>query len=363
MTQHFHLVENLTSPPLKRAAYSDRTAWIMAVMSALAYVRFEEPTSMEELATRLARETEERKILQSLTELLAAENRDQLMQSLKDDLQAMGFELVKTYNISIPLVADTQAFLARLNVEGREPLLVLAFRGTETNKAADIKADISANPMQIGPEIGDHKVHEGFYQAFQAVETLVLKDLDKPENKPLPLYITGHGSGGALAVVATYCLASDRIAACYTYGAPRVGNREFGLGIKPPIYRVVNAADLVPRLPPSFLIEGLTLLLRWLPVIPYNQKMAGFLDKYRHYRHHGDLRYLTAATRKAPEAGDPATYPGLEVIANPAQLSRWFWCFKRWVASGGRAAINDHSVATYMEKLAHWGVKRVQNQK
>ena len=358
MTQHFHLVENLTSPPLKRAAYSDRTAWIMAVMSTLAYVKFEQSAPVEELAKKLVKETDERKILQSLTELLAAENRDQLMQSLKDDLQAMGFELVKTYNISIPLVADTQAFLARLNVKGREPLLVLAFRGTETNKAADIKADISANPMQVGRERGDHKVHEGFYQAFQAVEALIRKDLDNPEHASLPLYITGHSLGGALAVVATYCLASDSIAACYTYGAPRVGNRAFGLDIKPPIYRVVNAADLVPRLPPSFFIEGLTLLLRWLPVIPYSQKMAGFLDKYRHYRHHGDLRYLTAATRTAPEAGAPATYPGLEVIASPAQSSRWFWCFKRWVASGGRAAINDHNVAIYVEKLAHWGIRR-----
>ncbi len=358
MTQHFHLVEDLTRPPLKRAAYSDRTAWIMAVMSALAYVRFEQPTPLGELAEKLVKEVDERKILQSLTGLLAAENRDQLMQSLKDDLQAMGFELVKTYNISILLVADTQAFLARLNVEGREPLLVLAFRGTEF-KAADIKTDVFANPMQIDPEREGHKVHEGFYQAFQAVEALVREDLDKPEYASLPLYITGHSLGGALAVVATYCLASDSIAACYTYGSPRVGNREFGLGIKPPIYRVVNAADLVPRLPPSYLLEVLTLLLRWLPVIPHNQKMAGFLDKYRHYRHHGDLRYLTAAIRKEPEEGHPATYPGLKVIANPAQLSRWFWCCKRWVASRGRAAINDHSVATYVEKLAHWGVQRL----
>ena len=33
--------EELLSPPIKRAAYSDRTAWLMAKMSKLAYLPFE----------------------------------------------------------------------------------------------------------------------------------------------------------------------------------------------------------------------------------------------------------------------------------------------------------------------------------
>ena len=78
MAKNFHLVDSLTEPPIKRAAYSDRTAWLMAVMSALAYVRFEQPTAIEELAGKLAKELDERKVLEKLTALLAAENMDEL---------------------------------------------------------------------------------------------------------------------------------------------------------------------------------------------------------------------------------------------------------------------------------------------
>ena len=50
MPTKFHLIESLLEPPIKRAAYSDRTAWLMAVMSSLAYIRFEQPTSIVTLA-------------------------------------------------------------------------------------------------------------------------------------------------------------------------------------------------------------------------------------------------------------------------------------------------------------------------
>lgn len=359
MPYKFTLVDCLLKPPIRRAAYSDRTAWLMAVMSSLAYVRFEQPTSLDDLAKELVREKNERKILTKLNALLAAESRDQLKQELESDLSDLGFELVETYNISIPLVVDTQAFLARLTLKDRDPMLILAFRGTEVKKAADIKTDVSANPMAVGPEHKGQQVHSGFYNAFKPVQPLIQRSLDRPELKDLPLYITGHSLGGALAVVATYCISNDSVGACYTFGGPRVGNLAFGQSIKTPVYRLLNAADLVPRLPPSYFIEGITLLLRWLPVIPYNNKIADYLERFRHYRHYGDLRYLTAATRKTPETENaPATYPGLQVIANPPQLSRWAWLYRRLFATLGRAGINDHSIDTYVEKLAYWGIQK-----
>ena len=360
MAKNFNLVDKLTKPPIKRAAYSDRTAWLMSVMSALAYIRFEQPIPIEDLASSLVKELDKRKVLASLNSFLAAKNWDQLKTELVSDLMTLGFTLEATYSVSIPLVADTQAFLAKLTAEDRkEPFLVLSFRGTEPQKPADIKADIRALPITIGPKGENIMVHSGFYEAFNMVKSQLSSDLEKEENRNLPLYITGHSLGGALAVVATYCLSSDQIAACYTFGGPRVGNLAFGKSIKPPIYRVINAADLVPRLPPSYLIEGITLLIRWLPVIPYHQKIAGFLDNFRHYRHCGDLRYLSATTRKVPEIeGELATYPKLELISNPPQLSRWFWLLRRLIANGFQAGIADHDIATYVEKLANWGIKR-----
>ena len=359
MAKKFYFVKHLSSPPIKRAAYSDRTAWLMAVMSSLAYVRFEQPTPLEELVEVLAKETEKRKIQSRLLALLAAENRDQHKADLMSDLNELGFELVQTFSISIPFVVDTQAFLAKRVRNGKDPMLIIAFRGTEPKKPADIKADLHAEPIEIGLETKRCKVHTGFYKAFKAVEDAIKEELNKPDLQDIPLYIAGHSLGGALAIIATYCLERDSLAACYTFGAPRVGNLAFGQSLKAPVYRVVNASDLVPRLPPSFIIETLSLLVRWLSVLPYREQIADFLDKYRHYRHHGDLRYLTAAIRKE-EKDDPTFphYPRLKVIPNPPQLSRWGWVIRRWLATRGKAAVSDHSIDIYVEKLAHWAITR-----
>ena len=366
MPYNFELAESLTEPPIKRAAYSDRTAWLMAVMSALAYVRIEQPTPLGELAKKLTKEENTRTILSKLKALLSGEDRDQLKKEFDSDLKDLGFDIINNYNVPIPFVVDTQAFLAKLTMKNRDPILVLAFRGTEPNKPADIRSDVTANPVDIGPKEGGQKVHKGFLQAFRVAQKLIEKDLQKPDLKGIPLYITGHSLGGALAIVATYCISNDSLGACYTFGGPRVGNLAFGQSIRTPIYRVVNAADMVPRLPPSYAIEGLTLLLRWLPVIPYNTKIADFLEKFRHARHYGDLRYLTAANKSAVDldgGGTIAEYPGLEVIANPPQLSRWIWLYRRLIATMGRAGFQDHSIDIYVEKLAYWGVLRARPSK
>lgn len=162
MAKKFYFVEQLSSPPIKRAAYSDRTAWLMAVMSSLAYVRFEQPTPIEELAGILAEETEKRKIESRLLALLAAENRDQNKADLVSDLNELGFELVQAFSVSIPFVVDTQAFLAKRLQNGEDPMLVLAFRGTEPKKPADIKADLHTEPIEVDARIKQSKVHTGF---------------------------------------------------------------------------------------------------------------------------------------------------------------------------------------------------------
>lgn len=42
---HYFKNEDLLTPPTRRAAYSDRTAWLMAQFSKLAYEKFEGETS------------------------------------------------------------------------------------------------------------------------------------------------------------------------------------------------------------------------------------------------------------------------------------------------------------------------------
>ena len=67
--------------------------------------------------------------------------------------------------------------------------------------------------------------------------------------------VTGHGSGGALAILAAADLAnSHAIDAVYTFGQPRVGNKAFSTWyptVVPNTFRVIHYADLIPHLPPT----------------------------------------------------------------------------------------------------------------
>ena len=59
-------------PPVRRAAYSDRTAWLMAILSELAYARFDEEdeNSILELAAELAELTDQEVIANKIASLV-----------------------------------------------------------------------------------------------------------------------------------------------------------------------------------------------------------------------------------------------------------------------------------------------------
>lgn len=206
---YFKEQRNLLSPPLYRAAYSDRMAWILASMAHLAYDRFED--------SRIARK------------LFIAK------------LQGGGFALIKTFYSK---ETDTQAFLARSN----DGYAVLAFRGTELAKRADVRTDIEATKVSIL----DGRIHAGFKIAYDSVADEIEKSVLKLND--IPLYITGHSLGAALATVCTQRLEHhlrirEMIAACYTFGSPRVGDQHYDIEFKSPIYRVVNTTDIVTVIP------------------------------------------------------------------------------------------------------------------
>lgn len=205
---YFRANELLLNPPIKRAAYSDRTAWVMASMAQLVYERFEEGGKAKKL--------------------------------LQIKLKFGGFELIGEFNSP---KTDTQAFLV-----SNGEYAVLAFRGTEVARKMDIAIDARA----FRASVFEGRVHKGFVEAYKSVEVQVLKALKKMGD--LPLYITGHSLGAALATVATQYLERDRIlrdqiAACYTFGSPRVGDWQFDREFKSAIYRVVNTTDIVTVIP------------------------------------------------------------------------------------------------------------------
>lgn len=327
----------LLAPPLARAAYSDRTAWLMAELSRLAYKRFESnPELLENLATRLADMADQAAIKDAVAEFVkvSSEPAGSGLEALKVELASYRFDLVKTFNSR-----GTQGFLAKRD---GDRMAVLAFRGTEQD-FTDIKTDLRARFYTRNGV----RVHDGFWQAYTYVRPVICQAVAQLSD--YHLYITGHSLGGALALIATRDISADNVAACYTFGSPRVGDSEFGDAIKPPVYRVVNAADAVPRVPPTWLIDLVIFLAQWLPVPYVRSFLVRFLENFRGYRHYGDMRYLT----------DWGDHPeSLRLIPNPNGFDRARWLLAR-LTMDWQAGFRDHAIARYCDKLKTYALQRL----
>lgn len=269
--KYFEANNLLLNPPIKRAAYSDRTAWVMASMAQLVYERFEEK----------------------------GRTRDLLVQKLKGG----GFELLGEFHDP---KTDTQAFLV-----SNGEYAVLAFRGTEVTKGSDIKTDARAFKVSVI----EGRVHGGFLGGYNGVREEILTSLKKVSG--LPLYVTGHSLGAALATVATNHLEGevldgvplrDQIAACYTFGSPRVGNKQFDREFKSAIYRVVNTTDIVTVVP--LLLMG--------------------------YTHIGDVRFLE---------------PGMGDIRRGIPILRRIFFFLMAIFRLFTPLVGDHGIEQYRRKL------------
>ena len=331
--------ERLLAPPVARAAYSDRTAWMMAEMARLAYVKFElTDGGRQALAERLAALGSAEAIAPVLDEVrttLAAGDPDG-RSALDAGLDAAGFAVDDTFD-----GGGTQAFLA---VRERDRMAVLAFRGTEKD-FDDIKTDLNARFFHKDGA----RIHHGFHDAFEAVAPAVRSAVSRLAQDGYKIYITGHSLGGALALIAARALDSDQVAACYTFGSPKVGDSELGDAIKPPIYRIVNAADAVPRVPPTWLPE-IAIALAWCIPLPYLRKaVLAVAMNFRGYRHHGDMRYLTAC---AEDCADLRVIPNLNIVLRTVRLVRR-------LSVNWKAGFADHRMAEYCNKLKAYAIRRL----
>ena len=352
--------KKLLSPPLARPAYSDRVAYILAEMSDLAYYQFEGQSDFLDdavdsaLALNLRDGAGIREFLDKFSTALMSERRSSV-KFLKKNLANSGFSLLDVIN-----VAETQGFVCKRTAANEPPYLVLAFRGTE-KKASDWLTDARCVPAVDGKT----KVHTGFLEAFtmntdaagRTVEDVVKEILDRSDSKDesgnlFPLFITGHSLGGALALLATKRIAPNVNGACYTFGAPRIGNYEYFRFIKTPVYRVVNSSDVVPRVPPGalmLLFRGMARAISWLtgfvPVFSSQfDKVEEFLDKLKGYRHYGDLRYLS-------DVGE-GRFQDVRLLMNPPAVDRVVWMW-RHLAESLFLPIKCHSMTIYRKKLAH----------
>ena len=127
-----------------------------------------------------------------------------------------------------------------------EKVALLAFRGTQS--IGNCLTDADALLVSQFPYPG--RVHSGFAEAVEQVWPEVRRILGNP-SRSVPLWVTGHSLGGAMATLASVRLTSEgyKVRAVYTYGSPRVGDRFFRNSYSLANYRFVNDNDLVPHLP------------------------------------------------------------------------------------------------------------------
>ena len=355
----------LLAPPLTRPAYSDRMAYILAEMADLAYYQFEGQRGFVDdavdnaLSLNMTNDVNVREFLEKFSTELMSGRRLQL-EFMKKILENSGYSLLDVIDIN-----ETQGFVCKRDVAGEPHYLVLAFRGTE-KKISDWLTDARCVPTVEG----NTKVHKGFLEAFakkkstagKTVKDTVEEILDQADAKddkgePLPLFITGHSLGGALALLATKMVAPNVDGACYTFGAPRVGNYEYFRFIKTPVFRIVNSSDIVPRVPPGagmmaliLVVQAIAWLTSFVPMVSATlDKLEAFLDKLNGYRHVGDLRYLTDVAE--------GKFDTVRLLSNPPAIDRLVWMWRR-VAKSFFIPVKSHSMSIYRKKLSHIAIDR-----
>ena len=201
-------------------------------------------------------------------------------------------------------VDGTQAFSCRKH---KSTEIFITFRGTEPKQITDILADAKAWRK---PAREKGLVHFGFAQALDKVYDKIVHWIDEQKLDDATITCTGHALGAALATIMASRLDANEL---YTFGSPRVGNRDFVKEMKKDgvkHYRFVNNNDVVTRIP-----------------FPIRFRHSGKLVYINHY---GNIRKMTPWQRTKDKC-----------------RGRWR-SFKKGQPFDG---VFDHSVNLYYEKL------------
>jgi len=145
---------------------------------------------------------------------------------------------------------STQCFVAN-----NDKFTLVVFRGSEIWKKrekfdpAKIIADLITDvDIRLVPWEQGGKVHRGFKMALDEVWPDLADYLQILHRKGLKIWFGGHSLGAALAT-----LAADRYpyaAGVYTFGSPRVGDRDFRDRYRARAFRIINNSDIVTKVPP-----------------------------------------------------------------------------------------------------------------
>ena len=140
--------------------------------------------------------------------------------------------------------------------------IVLACRGTEPTDINDVKADADA-AFAVIETVG--RVHRGFNKEVDDLWPRLKETLDRETTKSV--WFCGHSLGGAMATISAGRCYHDELpiepSGLFTYGSPRVGDKQYINWCTFEHKRFVNNNDIVPRLPPRFCSASDTMAKRF----------------------------------------------------------------------------------------------------
>jgi len=146
-------------------------------------------------------------------------------------------------------------------------VIFVSLRGT-TLSFSDFKADLDVRKVRYQSGFGESaRLHRGFFDAVLECFDEVVERLKATNTGPnVPIYITGHSLGGAMAAILYARLDENdfhpyrhrprhRISpatSCYTFGMPRYGDTS-AKAVLPQPFHTYNELDAIPTLPPKLL--------------------------------------------------------------------------------------------------------------
>lgn len=146
-------------------------------------------------------------------------------------------------------------------------VIFVSLRGT-TLSFSDFKADLDIRKVRYYAGLGESaRLHRGFFDAVLECFDEVVDRLRVMNKDPIvPVYVTGHSLGGAMAAILHARLDEadfhpfghrrrHRISpsiSCYTFGMPRYGDTSAKALLAQP-YHTFNELDAIPTLPPKLL--------------------------------------------------------------------------------------------------------------
>jgi predicted lipase len=139
------------------------------------------------------------------------------------------------------IVGQTNIIIGYDNVQEAQ---IVSFRGSSNidNWISNIKVEF-VTPYNNK----DIRVHKGLYEEYLLYKNAVIEALNHTN-----IVISGHSSGAALAMFLAYDIHNVYNVTLYTYGKPRIGNKDFAESVSESTllhYRITHSDDIVPHLP------------------------------------------------------------------------------------------------------------------